>query len=228
VIISLMGLSALAAIVGLLLTGSSRVPDTVARWWSRASLAVCGIRLEVEGLTRLDPSRPYVLISNHQSNFDVWAAVAGLPVAIRFVAKRELLRIPLFGRALAMSGHIVIDRSDPYSAVRQINALAAQAIDGGLCVPFYAEGTRSDDGSIGPFKKGGVATAVRAGLPIVPVTVSGTRKFLPKGYAVIRPGGRVRLTVGEPISTAGMATGDLAALTERVRAVVVAAYDSEY
>ena len=136
-----------------------------------------------------------MLISNHLSNFDIWCTFACMPITVRFVAKKELLQLPVFGQALAVSDHIVIDRQDPESAIDKINAAAARAPEG-IGILFYAEGTRSRDGKIHEFKKGGVSLALRTGLPIVPMSVSGTRKFLPRGCAVIRPGGRVRLVLG--------------------------------
>lgn len=200
--------------------------DVLGRLWSRGIVRVCGIDLEVQGLERLQPGQSYILISNHLSNFDIWCTLARMPFVVRFVAKRELLRIPVFGQALAVSDHIVIDRADPESAIARINA-AAQRTPEGMGILFYAEGTRSRDGKVHEFKKGGVSLALRTQLPIVPVSVSGTRKFLPRGCAVIRPGGRVRIVLGEPIPTAGLAFEAREALNERVRQVVVSHFVEE-
>src|SRR4029434_5862143 len=112
-----------------------------------------------------------ILISNHLSNFDIWCTMASMPMTVRFVAKKELLRLPIFGQAFALSDHIVIDRQDPESAITKINAAAANA-PGGIGILFYAEGTRSRDGKIHEFKKGGVSLALRTGLPVVPMSVS--------------------------------------------------------
>jgi 1-acyl-sn-glycerol-3-phosphate acyltransferase len=181
---------------------------------------VCGIDLEVIGLEHLRPGQSYVLICNHLSNFDIWCTLARMPFVVRFVAKKELLRIPIFGQALAVSDHIVIDRGDPQSAIARINAAAARTPQG-MGILFYAEGTRSRDGRVHEFKKGGVSLALSTQLPIVPMSVSGTRKFLPRGCAVIRPGGRVRIVLAEPIPTTGLTYDDRDVLNERVRRVVV-------
>jgi 1-acyl-sn-glycerol-3-phosphate acyltransferase len=213
----------LYVIIATLVTRSGRTTDRVGRVWSRWIVRVCGIDLRVEGLEHLRPGQSYVLISNHLSNFDIWCTLASLPITVRFVAKKELLRLPVFGQALALSDHIVIDRQDPDSAIAKINHAAANA-GGGIGILFYAEGTRSRDGKIHDFKRGGVTLALRTGLSVVPVTVSGTRKFLPRGCAVIRPGGQVRLVLGEPIPTASVPYEQREALNERVRAVVVSNY----
>src|SRR5262249_52948042 len=145
---------------------------------------------------------------------------------VNFVAKKELLKLPFFGQALAVSDHIVIDRDNPQAAIEKINAAAARTPKG-FGILFYAEGTRSRDGKIHEFKKGGVSLAIRTGLPIAPMSVSGTRKFLPRGCAVIRPGGRVRLVIGQPISTAGIPFEQRDELNRRVRDAVASNFVEE-
>lgn len=210
----------LLAIAGSLILRRGWVVDRLGKLWSRCIVWVCGIDLEVIGLERLRPGQNYILISNHLSNFDIWCTLARMPFVVRFVAKKELLRIPIFGQALAVSGHIVIDRSKPEAAIERINE-AATRTDEGMGILFYAEGTRSRDGRVHEFKKGGVSLAILSQLPVVPVSVSGTRKFLPRGCAVIRPGGRVRIVIGDPIPTTGLTFEQRDALNEQVRQVVV-------
>jgi 1-acyl-sn-glycerol-3-phosphate acyltransferase len=210
----------LLAIVGTLITRRGWVIDRIGRLWGRGIIRVCGIDLDVQGLEHLQPGQSYVIISNHLSNFDIWCTLGSMPFVVRFVAKKELLKIPVFGQALGVSGHIVIDRGDPESAIARINA-AAQHTEQGMGILFYAEGTRSRDGKVHEFKKGGVSLAVSTQLPVVPMSVSGTRKFLPRGCAVIRPGGRVRIVLDKPIPTTGLTWDDRDALNERVRSVVV-------
>lgn len=220
---------AIPAILITVVTRRTWAIDYLAPVWSRIVLSLCGVQAEVRGLENLDPKRSYVIISNHLSNFDIWVTLAVLPLRLRFVAKEELLRIPFFGTALRMSDHIVIDRSKPEEAIERINArVAAQAAAGKpFCILFYAEGTRSPDGRIHAFKKGGVTLALRTGLPIVPLAISGTWKLLPKNALLIRPGGRVRLVLAPPIETAGMSLDDRDALNERVRAIVVSNFDPD-
>jgi 1-acyl-sn-glycerol-3-phosphate acyltransferase len=202
--------------------------DYLGRIWSRWILTACGIHVDVEGLERVDRKRPYVIISNHLSNFDVFATLAALPLNIHFVAKKELLKLPFLGQALALSDHIVIDRSNPEEAVARINARVASQINRGFCILFYAEGTRSPDGKVHAFKKGGVTLAIRTGLPVVPMSVSGTRKFLPKGHIVIRPGGRVRIVLDTPIETKKVPLKRRDELNERVRATVIKNFVEDY
>lgn len=215
------------AILGVLITRSGRPVDVAARIWARLIARTCGIRIELEGLEHVKPGQSYVIISNHLSNFDIYCTAAALPFDVRFVAKKELLRIPVFGQALALSNHIVIDRQNPESAIATINRAVARS-PSTFCILFYAEGTRSPDGKVHAFKKGGVTLALRTQLPILPMSVSGTRKFLPKGCKVIRPGGVVRLVIGRPIDTAGLPLESRDELNERVRQVVIQSYIEDY
>lgn len=202
--------------------------DVLGPIWSRWILKACGIHVDVDGLEHLDRNRSYVLISNHLSNFDIWVVLAALPLPIRFVAKKELLRVPVFGQALALSNHIVIDRSNPDEAIAHINARVAAHAAEPFCILFFAEGTRSPDGKVLAFKKGGVTLAIRTGLPIVPMSISGTRKFLPKRRAIIRPRGRVKIVLDKPIETQSCRIDERDALNERVRNLVIQNYVEDY
>jgi 1-acyl-sn-glycerol-3-phosphate acyltransferase len=210
-----------------LLFRSSRPMNAIARVWCRLIVWTCGIRVTVEGLEHLEPNCSYVVISNHLSNFDIWCTYAALPLNVRFVAKKELLRIPVFGQALAVSDHIIIDRQNSEEAINIINAAAARS-PSGICILFYAEGTRSPDGTVHAFKRGGVTLALRTGLPIVPLSISGTRKFLPKRSVVIRPGGRVKIVLDTPIATAGLPLEARDALNTRVRDIIIKNYTEDY
>jgi 1-acyl-sn-glycerol-3-phosphate acyltransferase len=226
--ILLTGCFAVLAAVLVLVTRQPWPPDVLGPVWSRWILKVCGIHVEVEGLAGVDSRRSYVIISNHLSDFDIWAIFAALPLKIHFVAKKELLRVPFFGRALALSDHIVIDRSNPQEAIARINSRVAAQIDQGFCILFFAEGTRSADGKVGAFKKGGVSLAQLTHLPIIPLSISGTRKFLPKGRFIIHPGGSIRLVLGEPIDTTGAAPEGRAELNDLVRSIVIKNYSEDY
>jgi 1-acyl-sn-glycerol-3-phosphate acyltransferase len=202
--------------------------DVLGPIWGRWILRACGIEVEVEGIEKIDRNGSYVLISNHLSNFDIFVILAALPLTIRFVAKKELLRVPIFGQALALSNHIVIDRSNPEEAIARINARVAERSGGSFCILFFAEGTRSPDGKVHLFKKGGVSLAIRTGLPVVPMSISGTRKFLPKGHAIIHPRGRVKIVLDLPLETTSCRLGDRDALNQRVREVVTRNYVEDY
>ncbi|HEY7680999.1 MAG TPA: lysophospholipid acyltransferase family protein [Gemmatimonadales bacterium] len=178
------------------------------------------ITAEARGLEQVTGLGPCVYVANHQSWFDILAAVAVLPGSLRFIAKKELGRVPLFGRALRTAGHIEIDRrnlGDAVSAYRN----AAQSIRGGLSAVVFAEGTRSLDGRLAPFKKGPFVLAIVAQVPIVPVYIEGGRQVLPKGSIRPRPGPLV-LHLGAPIPTTGLSYEDRDQLSARVRAAIVA------
>jgi len=201
--------------------------ESIGPIWARSILRACGIRVDLEGVEHVEAAQSCILISNHLSNFDIWCTLAMLPKTVRFVAKKELTTIPIFGWALAMSDHIIIDRDDSESAIRTINKSAAKSPEG-IAILFYGEGTRSRDGKVGAFKKGGATLALRSGLPIIPMSVSGTRKFLPRACWIIRPDGRVKLRFSEPIATAGMSLDQRAELTEEVRKRVLDGYVEDY
>jgi 1-acyl-sn-glycerol-3-phosphate acyltransferase len=170
-----------------------------ARIWGRSILAASGIRVRVTGMERIDPAKSYIFMSNHQSNFDIPVLLAYLKVQFRWLAKEELFKIPFFGYAMQRVGYISINRSDRRSAFLSLKR-AAQIIRGGVSVLIFPEGTRSLDGQIRPFKKGGFILALDAGVPIVPVVIRGTRSIMPKERLRIRSG-RVTLEILAPIDT---------------------------
>lgn len=173
----------------------------IARLWARSILAAGLIPVSVAGLEKITPGAAYVYMSNHQSNFDIPVLLACLPVQFRWLAKAELFRIPIFGRAMRGAGYISIDRSDRPSAFESIDR-AARAIRSGVSVMIFPEGTRSRDGRLQPFKKGGFVLAVDSGVPIVPLVIRGTHDIMPKGRRMIRPR-PVELIVCAPIATSG-------------------------
>jgi 1-acyl-sn-glycerol-3-phosphate acyltransferase len=174
-------------------------------------------RLEVVGAARVPLDRAYVYMSNHQSHTDIPVLYATVPSStLRMVAKAELFRIPGLGRAMRASDFIEVDRKDHARAVASL-ARAADLIAAGVSVWIAPEGTRSDSGALGPFKKGGFHLACDTGTPIVPVAIDGTRDILPPGGGRIRPGQRVRVTFGAPIATAGRPVPDV---MDDVRAVL--------
>ncbi len=176
---------------------TARAHEPTIQAWARTVLWTAGVELSVSGAESLDPSRPYVVISNHQSHMDVPCLVRALPLPVRFVAKRELFLIPIFGPAMRKVGMVSVDRQHAERALAALRE-AQQTIASRFSLLFFAEGTRSEDGSLGPFKKGGFVMAQNTGNPIVPVAIDGTRERLPKGFHTLRPG-PVRVTIGKPI-----------------------------
>jgi 1-acyl-sn-glycerol-3-phosphate acyltransferase len=213
-----------ACVVGLLDRSGEGV-IWIARRWLGWIFWTCGIRLEVEGLEGLDAGRPYVVMSNHQSVLDVGALVLTLPFRWRFVAKRQLAWIPLFGWAMWLGGHVIIDRGRHERAVASLRR-AAERVRRGMSVVIFPEGTRSATGELGPFKSGGFHLAVEAQVPILPVTVSGSRQLTPKRSLRVESG-RVKIVYGKAIETRGLGEGDREALRRRVREAIASGYDRE-
>jgi 1-acyl-sn-glycerol-3-phosphate acyltransferase len=210
-------------ILGSLLAIASAVIDrtgdlvlTLARWWSRGVLGSAGVHLHVRSGATFDPKRSYVVMSNHVSSVDIWAIFLAVPIPLRFIAKKQLGQIPLFGWAMRAGRFIFIDRQNAASARRTIDH-AAERIRGGSSVVIFPEGTRSRDGKLGPFKKGGFHLAINSGAEVVPVAIRGTREVMPRGSLLIRPGD-VSIEIGEPISTQGLGPDDRQALLDKVRA----------
>lgn len=195
----------------------------VARHWVGWILATCRVEVECEGLDDLDRSQSYVLMSNHQSVFDIVAIVSTWPESFRFVAKRELTWIPFFGWALVIGGHVIIDRSRRERAVASLRRAAAQVRDG-TNVIIFPEGTRSRSGGMLGFKSGGFHLAIQAGVPILPIAISGTRRITPKGSLRIESG-RVLIRYGTPIPTAGLGLDARETLKQDVHRAIEAGLD---
>ena len=192
----------------------------LARLWSRVILGVPGVKLEVKMHGPLEPGRPYVFMPNHASMVDIWVVFVAIPARFRFIAKKQLASIPLFGWAMAAGRFIFIDRQNAASARRTVQE-AARRIGAGQSVVIFPEGTRTRDGRLGAFKKGGFHLAMDSGAAIVPVAIKGSREIMPRGAALIRAG-TVTLEVGDPIPTAGLTVNDRDALIAKVRARVAA------
>jgi 1-acyl-sn-glycerol-3-phosphate acyltransferase len=190
------------------------------RWWARGVLASAGVRLRVSSRARLEPGQPYIFAVNHLSTIDIWAMLVAIPVPFRFIAKKQLGSIPLFGWAMRAGRFIFIDRQNPALARKSI-AEAAARIRGGQSVVIFPEGTRSRDGRLGPFKQGGFHLALDSGAAIVPVAIKGSGALMPRNSISIRPG-IVSVEIGEAIPTAGLAPDDRPALVEQVRDRVAA------
>ncbi|HXE80585.1 MAG TPA: lysophospholipid acyltransferase family protein [Vicinamibacterales bacterium] len=198
---------------------SGRIAHACARIWSWLILATTGVIVDCRGLERVERGRTYVFVSNHQSIYDIPVIFASLPFQLRIIAKESLGRFPFLGWHLRRSGHLLVDRSRPDRAgiLRRWKALVGE----GLSLIVFPEGTRSPDGRLGAFKAGSFLLAIEAGLPIVPLTVSGTIGVMTKGHLTTRPG-RVRLVVHEPISTTGYVAAQARDLAARVRSIVEA------
>jgi 1-acyl-sn-glycerol-3-phosphate acyltransferase len=192
--------------------------DRAGREWGRGMLRFCRIMVRVLGRERIPPA-PVVFISNHASQIDIWALLAELPGSVRFVYKKGMDWIPLMGLAMRRARHIPIKRQVKSKAFSSYDD-AAKLIRGGISAVVFAEGTRSRDGRLQPFKRGPFVLAIAAQVPVVPVYCENTFALMPKGNFSPKPG-TMTIHVGEPILTEGMTHEDRGALAERTRSELV-------
>jgi len=186
--------------------------------WARVMAWVTPMRVEVEGRNNIDPLQSYVLVSNHQSQFDIFVLYGWLGVDFKWVMKQELRKVLGIGVACERLGHIFIDRSNHAAAIATLEAARTKIVDG-TSVIFFPEGTRSTDGRLLRFKRGAFRMAVDLGLPILPLTVTGTRDVLPANTSDLMPGS-ARLIIHEPISIEGVTVEGCQELSDRVREVI--------
>jgi 1-acyl-sn-glycerol-3-phosphate acyltransferase len=204
---------------------SGHLAHGCARLWSWLILATTGVSVDVRGLDRLVPGRTYIFVSNHQSIYDIPVVFSSLPYQLRIIAKESLGNFPFLGWHLRRTGHLLVDRRNPDRSgiLKRWRAL----VDQGLSLIIFPEGTRSQDGKVGIFKAGSFLLAIEARLPIVPVSVDGTRFVMRKGRLTTCPG-HATLVVHEPIDTAGLEVSDARELAGRVRGIVSSATTTDH
>jgi len=169
----------------------------VANLWAKILLLICNTKVKVIGEENLLRGKPQIFMANHQSDFDILISLAYIPVQFRWIAKKELFAIPVFGTAMRSAGYIEIDRSNKEKAIQSIDE-AALRIRRGKSIMTFPEGTRSRDGEIKPFKQGVFHLAIKSGVPIVPVSIIGSGRIMPKRSLRIKPG-QIKLMIGKPI-----------------------------
>jgi 1-acyl-sn-glycerol-3-phosphate acyltransferase len=189
--------------------------------WTRLVLKFGGITLNVKGLNQLDPLQHYIFVVNHQSNLDIPVLVQALhQFQLRWIAKKELLWIPFFGWAMWATKHITVDRADALDARRSLE-VAKRRMAAGISVVIFPEGTRSTDGGLLPFKRGGFLLALKSKTPIVPVTINGTGQLLGKGAWRLRQG-TINVTVSAPLTAENFGPGGLRGLAAQVQERIAA------
>lgn len=193
--------------------------------WARLSAWLTPIRVRVEGAENAQRSRSYIVTSNHQSMYDILLVYGWLRLDLKWVMKMELRKIPAIGIGCEKAGHIFVERRNPKQASQAI-AKALSKLGDGIGILFFPEGTRSLDGRLLPFKKGAFRTAIDQQVPILPVTVVGTRDILPAKSLKLFPGS-ARLVIHPAIETAGLTVGNLDELMERTRQVISSAMPPE-
>jgi 1-acyl-sn-glycerol-3-phosphate acyltransferase len=210
-----------AALVSLL--GYPHLATPISRLWGWLIVHTSGVKVEIEGLEHLAGLKSYVLVSNHQSFFDIFAICAWMPGEPRFVAKQELGKIPILGLAMRRSGHIMIDRAKGGQAIRKALKIARE----GFSIVVFAEGTRFSDNRVHPFNDGAAWLAIATRQKCVPIAISGTAGFFPRGARIVRPGRRMRMAIGPPIDTTELRGADREALTRQLEGSVRALFRTE-
>jgi 1-acyl-sn-glycerol-3-phosphate acyltransferase len=209
-----------------LLSRTGNLAFSISKLWAYIMLAVSFVRTEIKNKNKILKETSYIIISNHQSHYDIIALVTTLGIQYRWIIKKEILKLPIFGYALYASRNIFIDRSNTTSAIESINK-GFDRLPKGVSVMVFAEGTRSPDGRIHEFKKGGFVMAVQRKIPILPVTVNGSRRIMRKGSFTLKPG-KIQIVIGDPIDTSGYTTDTVQDLIDKTRRTIIANFDPEY
>jgi len=191
-----------------------RVVHYYARLWGKVALLANRVKVRVEGLEHLKGEGPYIFMSNHQGSYDIFALLGHLPFQFKWLAKKELFSIPFFGWTMAAAGYISIDREGTRKTVEAMNE-AARKIRDGMSVVIFPEGSRSPDGSIQPFKKGGFTLAIKSRVPIVPIAINGSRDIMPKDKLTASSGG-IRMRIDPPLEIQNCSMKDRESLMEKV------------
>jgi 1-acyl-sn-glycerol-3-phosphate acyltransferase len=208
-----------AIAAGAVLGPTHDVVSWIYRDYARIALAACGARLVSDGEAGLEAGRRYVFVANHESHLDALAILASLPRhGVRFVTKEELGRLPLFGAALRTTGNVFVGRADTKGDVGRLEKEGVALVKD-ISVLFFAEGTRSTDGTLRPFKKGAAVFALKNRMPLLPIGIHGAFEILPPGYEVKRSG-TIGVAIGKPIETEGRTMDERDALTTAVRDAV--------
>ncbi len=202
------------------------ITNNLALIWARTILFFAGTKLEITGLEKVDKKKPYIFVGNHQSHFDVLSAFSVLPQPIRFIAKKELFKFPIFGWAMTAAGTIKVDRSNREKALKSIET-AIETIKKGVSIIVFPEGTRSHDGEIHKFKKGAFVMAINGEIPIVPVTISGARYILKKHSMKLKPG-KVKIEISDPVDPSLYSYEKRNQFADDVRKIIINKFDSNY
>ncbi|MEE9912002.1 MAG: 1-acyl-sn-glycerol-3-phosphate acyltransferase [Deltaproteobacteria bacterium] len=196
----------------------------VANIWGKILLMICSTKVQVIGAENILRGKPQVFMANHQSDFDILITLAHVPGQFRWIAKKELFAIPIFGRAMKGAGYIEIDRQNHEKAMQSLD-LAALRIRQGKSVMTFPEGTRSRDGEIKAFKQGTFYLAIQSGVPVVPITIIGSGDIMPKRSLKIKPG-KIKLIIDKPIAVKDYTLENRQELIKRVRQVIIKNHDA--
>jgi len=198
----------------------------IGKFWSLLNIFLSGTRLTIKGKEKINTNFTYIVMSNHQSLFDVWALIGKIPLQIRWIVKSEIRKMPIFGYTLERMGHVYVDRKNRTAAYTSLET-ASGKIKRGTSVIIFPEGTRSLDGHMLRFHMGGMIIALKSGVPILPVTVNGSRFVLPKNTLALMPG-KIEIVVGDVIDTSSYDESQKYELMEKIRSAIDKNLDLEY
>ena len=198
--------------------------DEIVRTWSKRLLNQVEVHLNVNGLENIEPQKTYVVMSNHQSLYDIPTLFTSLPLRLRMVAKSELFKVPIWSQAMKSSGFVPVHRGQRDRAMQDLR-VAQAALSRGINIWIAPEGTRSKDGQLLPFKLGGFLLATAAKVPVLPVTIDGTRKILPAQDLQFIRGVNVTVTISKAISSTDYSRKERSLFAEAVRASILAGFD---
>jgi 1-acyl-sn-glycerol-3-phosphate acyltransferase len=215
--------SSCAVVLVTLFSPADKTGRKIARLWAKVLLLLCRTKVKTIGIGNIVSGRPQILMANHQSDFDILIFLAHIPVDFLWTAKKELFRVPVFGSALRRSGYIEIDRQDREKALKSLGE-TVDKINKGISIATFPEGTRSIDGKILPFKQGMFHLAIQTGTPIVPVTIIGSGRIMPKKSLKIGRG-EITLVIDKPVETGGFTIENRTELIDKVRNIIIANYE---
>jgi len=198
---------------------SGRLNHHLAGFWGKIALWANRVKVRVEGLEHIPGKGPYVFMSNHQGSYDIFALLGHLPFQFKWLAKKEIFSIPILGLAMKATGYISIDREGTRETVKAMRD-AAEKIHKGMSVVIFPEGSRSPDGSIQPFKKGGFTLAIKSKVPIVPIAITGSGEIIRKGKLRVYPGS-ITIRVDRPIETKECSMKDREALMTQLHDILL-------
>jgi 1-acyl-sn-glycerol-3-phosphate acyltransferase len=198
-----------------LFDSAGRIQHQISRIWSRMLLTVSGVKMQIEGIEKIDPGTTYVFVANHRSFMDIPVLLAHLPLQFRFLAKKGLFSIPFLGTHLRRAGHLPVVKDNPRASLKSMSDAVRLLRQQGTSVMLFPEGGRSKDGVLQEFIEGAAYIAVKSGMPVVPIAMTGTREVLPMGSLQVMSG-VVQLRIGDPIPTANLILKDKTTLTQTI------------
>jgi len=213
------------ALISTFIGRSGRSYHRIAQIWSRVSLLAAGVKVTVDGAEHIPHDQPLIFMGNHQSNFDILSLFQAIPIRFNWLAKEELFKIPLFGRSMQSAGYIPVNRSDGRDSLKSVDR-AAMLVRGGTSIVVFPEGTRSNDGRLLPFKRGGFILAAKAGVPIIPFSIIGSMNINPPDNFLYLKPGIIRIRFSPPVQSRTGGENQQMTIMDQVRSAIASGLES--